>query len=109
MNKKVVISIVGIILVVAGGYMLTKKDSNKSTATDVSKTSTTIEQKDAEDPRALQNIVDISTIKSALGAAAKLTGPNNTGVTSLGGGDKGQTWYIHLKKVETNLTAFTQI
>ena len=99
MNKKVVISIVGIILlVVAGGYMLTKKDSNKSTATDVSKTSTTIEQKDAED-LGLCNIVDISTIKSALGAAAeKLTGPNNTGVTRLGGGDKGQTCVYPFKE-----------
>ena len=38
------------------------------------------------------NIVEVSTVKSALGAvAANVTAPDNTGVVSLGDGDKGQT------------------
>lgn len=94
MNKKVTITIVGIVVLVAVGAFIftnTNKDKSSSQKAAVDSKSTTIAQKDDED-LGLCKIVDKSTIKSALGTAAdNLSGPNNTGVTSLGDGDKGQT------------------
>lgn len=95
MNKKVTIIIVGIVaLVIVGGALFMGKDEKKTSNTvsnDTTSESSTIEQKQGED-LGLCTAVDIATIKSALGSAAdKLSGPNNTGVTSLGDGDKGQT------------------
>lgn len=97
MSKKIIL-IIGIILIVliVGGVLIfinNNKSSNVSVnqSTNNTKTNNTIKDTDEED-LGLCNIVSISTIKSELGAAASnLLGPNNTGVTSLGDGDKGQT------------------
>ena len=69
-----------------------KKDNSKA----VSENPTPSQQNDRaqsdEKDLGLCKIIAIADIKSALGsAAATLSGPNNTGVTSLGDGDKGQT------------------
>ena len=68
-----------------------KKDNSKA----VSENPTPSQQNDRaqsdEKDLGLCKIIAIADIKSALGsAAATLSGPNNTGVTSLGDGDKGQ-------------------
>ncbi|MCA0228414.1 hypothetical protein LCH21_03100 [Patescibacteria group bacterium] len=94
MDKKVTITIIGVVVFVVAGVLLftgMNKDKSSDKQTTATTNSKTIEQKDEED-LGLCKVVDMTTIKSALGAAADtLSGPNNTGVTSLGDGDKGQT------------------
>lgn len=94
MDKKVIAIIAGIIIVVllgAGGIFVLNQ---KNTTADSSTAGTTTAKADTtkEDDLGLCSIIDTATVKSALGsAAANLSGPNNSGVTSLGDGDKGQT------------------
>ena len=94
MDKKVTITIIGVVVFVVAGVLLftgMNKDKSSDKQTTATTNSKTIEQKDEEDLGRCK-VVDKTTIKSALGAAADtLSGPNNTGVTSLGDGDKGQT------------------
>jgi hypothetical protein len=93
MDKKIVFIIAGVIIVllgVGGIFLLNQKaDTPASTASsDTASSSETTENEDL----GLCAAVDTATVKSALGsAAASLSGPDNTGVTSLGDGDKGQT------------------
>ncbi len=95
MNKKYVIAgVVVVILIVAGAIVLTKKDSDSSTEKISSNTSekASSDVKETKDDLGACTIVEAATIKSALGdAAASLGSAQDTGVTSLGDGDKGQT------------------
>ena len=95
MNKKYVIAgVVVVILIVAGAIVLTKKDSDSSTEKISSNTSekASSDVKETKDDLGACTIVEATTIKSALGdAAASLGSAQDTGVTSLGDGDKGQT------------------
>ncbi len=96
MNKGKIVIIAGLVVIVliAGGALVLSGDDKKSSNSN-SSTSDKTSSKSADSTKedlGLCKIIDKDAAKVALGAAAaKLSGPDNTGVTSLGGGDKGQT------------------
>lgn len=100
MKKQYIIAGIIIVVLVAGGafFLLTQKKSDSTVKQDT-KSSTkpdtankTDTASEPEEDLGACTMVTVVTIKSALGDAAKNLGnAQNTGVTSLGGGDKGQT------------------
>ena len=95
MDKKIALIIGGIVVLVivgAGAFAFMNKDSDTTNSTTTMNETNSSESEANNEDLGLCDIVDVATIKSALGSAADtLTGPNNTGVISLGDGDKGQT------------------
>lgn len=90
-NTIIIIASIVVILLGAGGAIaLTRGNTAKTDPSDLSaKTST--ETKEAAEDLGLCTAVSTDTIKSALGSSAStLQGPDNTGVTELMGGGKGQ-------------------
>ncbi len=95
MNKKIIIVVAGIIIVIlaVGGVLLLNKKGDKTTNSSSSNSETTSEvSSENVGDLGLCKLVDIDTIKTALGSAvATLTGPDDTGTVSLGDGGRGQT------------------
>ncbi len=93
-GKMAIIAGVAVIILAAGGALVFSGKNDKSsnpTSSTPDKTSSKPADSTKED-LGLCKLVDKDAAKVALGAAAaKLSGPNDTGVTGLGGGDKGQT------------------
>ena len=95
MDKKkliIVCATVAAVAVLVTTISTGKKDGSKSVSENPAPTQQRDVAKSDEKDLGLCKVIAITDIKSALGsAAATLSGPNNTGVTSLGDGDKGQT------------------
>lgn len=94
MKKQYVIAGIVVLIVLAGGVFVftQKKDTPKSDSATTAVAEDNSQDSDKKDDLGACTMVDKSTIKSSLGSAAdKLGGPQDTGVTSLGDGDKGQT------------------
>jgi len=96
MNKGKIVIIAGLVVVIliAGGALVFSGKDNKSPNSS-SSTSDNTSSKSADSAKedlGLCKIIDKDAAKVALGAAAvNLSGPDDTGVTGLGDGDKGQT------------------
>lgn len=115
MDKKVAIIIAGlaVLIVAAGVVFFVTKDKGNPEASSGSQSAATTDAtpQSAREDLGLCDIVDKAAVKSALGAAAEnLAGPNNTGVTGLGDGDKGQTCvYPFVKDGNTNNSFYTDL
>ncbi len=93
-NKIAIIAgVVVVILAVGGALVLSGKDDKSSGSSSSNSDKPSSKTADsAKEDLGLCKLVDKDAAKAALGtAAAKLSGPNDTGVTGLGDGDKGQT------------------
>lgn len=95
MKKFIILAIAVVIVLGAGGalvFSLNKNtESSKASASDDSSTTKSDSNTENEDQGAC-SMVDVATITSALGSAADTLGnAQDTGVTSLGDGDMGQT------------------
>lgn len=102
MNKKALMALVAVLVIGGGaaGFVLTRKDDEPKSSTNTTSSTEEKDESPSEDSSeqseladlGLCDILNVATIKSALGeVAASVTTPNNTGVVSLGDGDKGQT------------------
>ncbi|MBA3758814.1 hypothetical protein H0X10_04285 [Candidatus Saccharibacteria bacterium] len=96
MNKgkiTVIAGIVAIVLIAGGALVFGGKDDKAPNSSNPTSDSTSTAPSDSsEEDLGLCKIIDKDAAKVALGeAAVNLSGPNDTGVTGLGDGDKGQT------------------
>lgn len=104
MDKKIVALLVSVVLVISGGiaFMQLSKDGSGDTAVDTSVEKSEDKESDENDTSSseiseiedlgLCDLLEVSTIKSSLGAIADdVSSADNTGVVNLGDGDKGQT------------------